>query len=247
MKKILIICCCAIFLALGACKMNKHDIADISREEWVDLGLPSGLFWCSHNLGAVSPEDYGDYYSWGETMPKSNYDWSTYRYGNSYNKLTKYCTEDKLGLDGFIDNLTVLQQVDDAAAVISGDGARIPREYEWSELLENTTHTWTTLNSINGMLFTGSNGNSIFLPAAGGIICPYYDDVYYNLNKLSGMGFEGHYWSSTLNLEDPFKNSIYGVSIYCPRENQDDSFCTMIHFDYCRSSGYSVRAVKSPH
>ena len=66
--------------------------------EYVDLGLPSGLLWATCNVGADTPEDYGDYFAWGETQPKDTYNWSTYQYCNgSYNTLTKYCNDSDYG------------------------------------------------------------------------------------------------------------------------------------------------------
>ena len=75
--------------------------------EYVDLGLPSGLLWATCNVGADSPDDYGDYFAWGETETKSDYDWDTYKWCNgSENTLTKYCTKSSYGT---VDNKTVLE------------------------------------------------------------------------------------------------------------------------------------------
>ena len=135
---------------------------------YVDLVLPSGLLWAECNLGATTPEGYGDYYAWSETSPKSTYDWSTYRYCNgTENTLTKYCNSSSYGNNGFTGALTALQAIDDAATQAFGNGARTPAKAEWEELLANTTATWTTRNGVNGHLFTAPNGNSLFLPAAG--------------------------------------------------------------------------------
>ena len=159
----------------------------------VDLGLPSGLKWASFNLGASSPEDYGDYYAWGETKPKSNYSWETYMWCNgSYVSLTKYNT---MFSHGTVDNKTVLDADDDVAHVKLGGRWRMPTDAEWAELRDNCTWTRTTLNGINGWLVTSNkNGASIFLPAAGG--------------RGGGPGFgivgaEGYYWSSSLNTGYP--------------------------------------------
>ena len=81
----------------------------------VDLGLPSGTLWADRNIGADSPEGYGDYFAWGETRPKSTYSWSTYKYcKGSYDTMTKYCTDSSRGT---VDNKTVLEAADDAAIV----------------------------------------------------------------------------------------------------------------------------------
>ena len=105
---------------------------------YVDLGLPSGLLWATCNVGAGNPEDYGDYFAWGETQPKDTYNSTSYQYSE-----------------------------DDAATANWGNGWRMPTKEEWEELYNNTTSTWTTQNGVNGRLFTANNGNSIFLPAAG--------------------------------------------------------------------------------
>ncbi|MBO7571547.1 MAG: hypothetical protein J6T48_05265 [Bacteroidales bacterium] len=162
---------------------------------YVDLGLPSGLLWAYSNIGATNPEDYGNYYAWGETEPKETYDWSTYRYCNgSDSTLTKYCNNSSYGNEGFTDTLTILEADDDAATANWGTNWRMPTLTEMTELRDNCDTTWTAMNGINGMLFTSrTNGNSIFLPAAGLYI---YD-----------AGSYGYYWSSSLYSGSP-GNSI---------------------------------------
>lgn len=161
--------------------------------EWVDLGLPSGLLWAKCNLGASSPEEYGDYYAWGETTTKEVYNWSTYKYctvdaEGELAMLTKYSIDSGHDFVGTPDNLTTLEAMDDAATQKLGSGTRMPTEAEWEELIDNTTAEWTTLNGVNGCKFTASNGNSLFLPAAG-----YRWD-----GKLDYAGENGNYWSSSL-------------------------------------------------
>ena len=162
--------------------------------EYVDLGLPSGLLWATCNVGADNPEDYGDYFAWGETQPKDTYNWSTYQYCNGgYNTLTKYCNNSSCGYNGFTDNLTTLLPEDDAATANWGSDWRMPTKEEWQELYSNTTVTWTTQNGVNGRLFTTSNGNCLFLPAAG---CRSNSSLY-------NAGSYGYYWSSSLYTGDP--------------------------------------------
>lgn len=138
---------------------------------WVDLGLPSGLLWASCNVGAEYPEQYGNYYAWGETTTKIEYNWNTYKYcymDGSNTKLTKYCNDGyNWGYNGFADNLTTLQPEDDAATANLGGGARTPYSFEWQELIDRTTQEVFTLYGIEGVKFTASNGNSIFIPGAG--------------------------------------------------------------------------------
>ena len=157
----------------------------------VDLGLPSGIKWASCNIGAEKPEDYGNYYAWGEVSPKEDYSWATYKYANgASDKLTKYCNDASYGDNGFTDNKTTLDPEDDAAHVNWGGSWRMPTDAEWAELIANCTWTWTTQNGINGYRVTSkTNSNSIFLPAAG-----YRYDTY-----LYDVGGYGYYWSSSVD------------------------------------------------
>lgn len=134
-----------------------------NRVQFVDLGLPSGILWADRNLGASSPEDFGDGYAWGEVQTKTTFTWDNYKYGKE-NELTKYCEDYEKGT---IDNLTELEQSDDAIYVNCG-GGYMPTLSQVTELIENTTQEWTTLNGVQGMRFTGQNGNSIFIPANNG-------------------------------------------------------------------------------
>ena len=174
--------------------------------QWVDLDLPSGLLWADRNLGASTPEDYGNYYAWGETQPKESYLWSTYRYCTylgSYpmealETLTKYNTNGSLGA---VDNRTFLEAIDDAATACLGDEAYTPVKEEWDELIENTTHEYVSQNGVYGIRFTGANGNSIFLPAAGLGGEDSYD-----------VGVGGYYWSESLDEKNPGMAFIFHFS-----------------------------------
>ena len=193
--------------------------------QWVDLGLPSGLLWADRNVGAQSPEDYGNYYAWGETKPKEVYDWTTYAYGNDDDALTKYCYKSDFGLNGFTDNLTTLEASDDAATVNLGGKARTPTQDEWKELINNTTSTWTTRNGVYGRLLTAPNGKSIFLPAAGGRLG----------SSLTDAGEYGYYWSSALDTDDPD-----GAWYFLFSSGYQGMFS-----GYYRDNGFSVRAVRA--
>ena len=197
--------------------------------EWVDLGLPSGLLWATCNLGANSPEEYGNYYAWGGTQPKEVYNWSTYKYCTVYGAgnletLTKYNTSSDYGTP---DNLTTLQAADDAATAALGSGARTPTKEEWQELLNNTTVKWTTVNGVNGRKFTSTaNGNTLFLPAAGG----RYG------SELRSAGSNGGYWSSSLYESNPGR--AWGFYFYSDDQGMGDG---------SRYGGLSVRPVRSAH
>ena len=155
----------AVVFAAG-CKKDNSGIMD--GHEYVDLGLPSGNLWATCNLGSYTPEGYGFYFAWGETQPKDYYDWNTYKHCHgAANMLTKYCSDSTWGYNGYTDNLHFLESDDDAAAYHLGDGWRMPKHEDWVELYHNTTWFFSSQNGVNGLLFTASNGNSIFLPAAG--------------------------------------------------------------------------------
>ncbi len=160
--------------------------------EYVDLGLPSGTLWATCNVGANAPEEYGDYFAWGETTTKSTYNWSTYQYANGTSwldpQLTKYCSHSSCGYNGFTDTLTVLLPEDDAATANWGSGWCMPTGEQWHELVWNTTNIWTKLNGVNGWLFTTVNGASLFLPATG----IRWNDV------LEDVGSYGGYWASMI-------------------------------------------------
>ena len=162
-----------------------------SYHEYVDLGLPSGTLWATMNVGANSPEEYGDYFAWGETQPKSVYNWDTYKWGSDLDELTKYCTNSYYGKNGFVDNKTELDPEDDAATANWGSEWRMPSWTQLQELYNNCTGEWTTRNGVNGCLFTSNiNGASVFLPAAG---VRWTSELYY-----AGAG--GSWWSRTLNV-----------------------------------------------
>ena len=205
------------YLLGGALPEPAHD--------YVDLGLPSGTLWATCNVGANNPEDYGDYFAWGETAPKDYYDWSTYKWCNgSGNTLTKYCTNSSYGYNGFVDNKTELDSEDDAATVNWGPSWRTPTTMQQQELYEQCTWTWTTRNGVNGYQVTDPNGTTIFLPAAG-----FYWDIF-----LYFDGMVGYYWSSTLYSGNP--SNAYSLDF-----NSSEVYWN----DYIdRSSGLAVRAVR---
>lgn len=194
---------------------------------YVDLGLPNGTLWATCNVGADIPEGYGDYFAWGETVPKSIYDWKSYKYGNFINEhyeLNKYCSDTGFGLNGFVDDLTVLEPDDDAVTVNWGAGWRMPTRGDWEELYQNTTYAITTLNGVDGCLFTAPNGNSLFLPAAG----------YWWGGEFNSAGI-GIYWSSSINVEFPYRSWGYHI-------NPDSSH---VCGSSDRNRGQTVRAVCS--
>lgn len=179
---------------------------------YIDLGLPSGLLWAKCNLGATSPEEFGSYYAWGEISDKVNYSWDTYTYYND-SVFTKYN-----GSDG----LSILETSDDAATARLGVNWRIPTKAEFDELLNNCTATFTASNGVNGYQFTGPNGNSIFLPMAGGR----------DADGLLSSGESGFYWLSSLYSDDT--DFAWGFLI-----DSESAYAT----SYYRMYGQTIRPV----
>ena len=222
MKALKFICATSLCVALGMCIVScgddneeiepssdmDKDIAGTEDEhEYVDLGL--SVKWATCNVGASSPEEYGDYYAWGETETKDIYDWSTYKWCNgSYNTLTKYCTDRFYSTE---DNKRNLESFDDVAHVKWGGNWRIPTIQEINELINNCTWTWTTLNGKKGYKVTSKNNdNFIFLPATG---CR-------GDSSLGSAGSGGYYWSSSLDTSGPYSAwSVYFDSSDVYRNN----------------------------
>ena len=171
--------------------------------EAVDLGI--SVKWASFNLGATKPEEFGDFYSWGETESYYNpnpfawksglemgYGWEAYKwYPTSSTSFPPRMT--KYGEDG----KTILDAEDDAAAANLGGKWRMPTEAEVAELIDKCTREWTSVNGVKGSKFTGPNGNSIFLPAGG----------HYNGTNLTKLGKLGQYWSSSRASDDTTRAS----------------------------------------
>ena len=216
-------------------------VIDYNGHAYVDLGLPSGLKWATCNVGATKPEEYGNYYAWGEVEPKEVYDWSTYKFMdsniNDWNGVNKYTVADSQNEYGDVvwydnsgnfigDNKTVLEKEDDAATVNMGGSWRMPTKAEQDELRTECTWTWTSNyngTGVAGRIVTSKiNGNSIFLPAAGG----RYD------SDLSNAGSSGGYWSSSLYTVTSY------YAYYLSFDSDDVNW-----YDSDRYYGRSVRGV----
>lgn len=155
--------------------------------EWVDLGLPSGTLWATCNIGASSPENYGDYFAWGEIMSKKEYSSENYiHFNGTIDYIIKYCDDKGYGK---VDNKSSLELEDDAAYMNWGNKWRIPTYKEQNELCTECNWTWITQNGINGYKITSKiNSKSIFLPAAGRKHYLIYENA----------GSNGFYWTSSL-------------------------------------------------
>ena len=181
----------------------------------IDLGLPSGTKWACCNVGATTPEDYGNYYAWGETQPKSFYSENTYQYYNgnlSYPDSYTIIVSDIAGTEY------------DTATANWGAPWRMPTKAQCEELFSNCTSEWTTQNGVNGRKFTGYNGATIFLPAAG---------IRWN-GQLSDKGSSGIYWTS-MNNESSRASASYFVF--------DSGEVEVFKYGGSRCYGLSVRPV----
>lgn len=198
--------------------------------EYVDLGLPSGLKWAKCNLGAPKPSEPGDHYAWGETDPKAEYTWATYKWMQAGQSEAKYITKYTIA-DGetggiwydssgaFIgDNKTALVAADDAATAKLGSPWRMPTIDEFQELIDKCTWTWTTQDGVNGYQVDGPNGNAIFLPAGYLVIGSYR---------------AGYYWSSSLSTTE--SDCAYSLDL-----NSDRYFIARTY----RYFGCTVRPVR---
>lgn len=172
---------------------------------YVNLGLPSGLLWASANVGSEKPAAPGKYISWGETKPKTEY-WTDKWYNDDLG-VTKYCTNES---DGEVDNLTRLEQADDAASANMGGKWRMPTAEEFEELLENCSYIETTLDGYEVIVFESKiNDNRLVFPITH---IKEYDDI----------NMEGYVscWSSDVDLTENFNAQIllcgydeYGMDI----------------------------------
>lgn len=180
---------------------------DDNDELFVDLGLPSGTLWCKYNLG-VNPKHlnnyenwYGNFYAWGETKPKDDYSWRTYRFG-SPEYIRKYNNRD---------NVTKILYEDDAA-YITLKNSKIPSEEHFKELISYTTKKFVIdykgIPKLNGIIFFGMNKQELFIPAAGS---------FYNSNNV-GINEYGSLWTSDIDY-------IHNMNAYVFRFNNSLNMC----------------------
>lgn len=183
-------------------------------EDYVDLGLPSGTLWATRNIGASKPEEYGDYFAWGEIQGyndgKSEFSDSTYKYFvekdhfySSYN---------------YLDDKDELDAEDDAATAKLGAEWQIPSTAQMRELIDSryTTQEWTAINGVYGLMITSdTNGNSIFLPAAG---IRRGTELYYTDSYES----EGYYWSRRCWCQIAYDLEISSEHCYVTKDSRDD-------------------------
>ena len=191
----------------------------------VDMGLPSGTLWCDRNVGAKFPEDYGAFFSWGNTDPhypnRDNMDWGDDDDGfdysfdsDTYEKTAGY------KLEGNID------MAHDAARVNMGEPWQMPTEEQIKELFDNCDWVRKTINGINGYLVTSKiNGNVIFFPASG-----------YGVGTTwNNRGAYGYYWSSSWNSARSARRLVFRSDGVTPQDAND------------RYVGFAVRPVQLSH
>lgn len=206
----------------------------VESRDYVDLDLPSGTLWATCNLGATRPEEYKDlYYAWGETSthPDKLYRWAEYKYCNGENNtITKYCSDSSYGLNGFTDERTELEAVDDVATAKWGKDWEMPTKEQIMELVLECNWTWTTLNGVEGYKVSSKKSDrSIFLPACGSRWSNWLEGP-----EVSGF-HGGNYWSKTLDTNSPC-NAWY-LKIYKDRGGESSN--------QSRHYGMQIRPVRA--
>ena len=163
--------------ALRRSNTSEERREDKDNTKYIDLGLPSGTLWADRNIGATEPEEYGDFYAWGETEPKKEYTWNTYKWD-------VYCTKYNKK-----DGKTVLEPEDDVVYLKTKGEAHIPTIEQIYELSNNTTSKLKKINGVEGRLYKSNiNGNTIFIPFAGNC----------DVSSITGINRFSRYWSSSL-------------------------------------------------
>ncbi|MCM8872755.1 MAG: hypothetical protein NDJ65_05690 [Paludibacteraceae bacterium] len=264
MKKIIYLLVSLLFVTLVACEDKESSSSNggfpvytsgtENGHDYVDLGLPSGTLWATCNVGAAAPQDYGNYYAWGETTTKDSYEWGNYKFGsrNDGNTLlTKYCFDSEYGKDGFCDNKTVLDLEDDAANVNWGGRWTMPTKAQQDELRAHCYWVWTenyNNSKVAGFIvykakasrdkgiYNGQTPSAsysledahIFLPAAG----------VHSGHDFYMRGTYGLYSSSSL-LTEYYSNIAWYMAFYQVYVGYE------IAIGGFRSDGQSVRAVIS--
>ena len=198
--------------------------------QMIDLGLPSGKKWASFNIGANRPADMGLYFAWGETQSKTNFNWRNYVYGggDSWTYITKYTYADNQtsgiwysGSEFIGDGIKQLEASDDAAAVLWGNGWRMPTQDDWQELFDNCIWEWVSQLGISGVQVS-NNGNNIFIPAWG----------YKSEDSYNNFALNGHYYTSTIGSCVDYSTSVYF-----------DSSMHNFQTGYARFQGFPIRPV----
>lgn len=189
---------------------------DATTPEYVDLGLPSGNLWATHNIGASAPEESGTYLAWGAGEFMSSTSLSDYPGFVIYSPVGSY--KSYKGISKY-----------DSALKILGSHWRTPSQDDWEDLINNSDCEWTTRNGVNGLLVTGPNKKTVFLPAVG---CYSYDDGY------EDKGTTGYYWSANFKARRDYTQSVGAAFAF-----ESDLANTMNLYDMSYWYGFSVRAI----
>lgn len=202
-----------IFIIISILVSSTHSWAQ--RMKAVDLGLPSGTLWANMNVGANAPEEYGDYFAWGEVTPKRYYGQKTaYKHfdAKAYIKYNYIPFKNSV-----CDYMPVLEDEDDAAIQNSSSAWRMPKAEEFAELLDTNICTFTPCERerqgirIRGFIVRNKNigvGDSLFLPCAG-------NKDFVNYRFFAGT--EGYYWSSTLVEQKLMSMPLESIPKNAPR------------------------------
>lgn len=198
--------------------------------ETVDMGF--GPKWRGWNVGASKPEEFGDYFAWGETYTKDEYSWETYKFRRSYNTMTKYVSNPKEGYPAdFSDGKVDLESIDDAATQNLGSSWRMPTYQEMIALMNNVDLKWTRYKDVYGIVMTskieGFSNAVLFFPAGG-----------YRYGSGSGavkVGVYGSYWTASVNV-----NSAKQAGSLVLQKNVRDCNVGLAAYRY---EGYNVRPV----
>ena len=207
------------FVMCGMGSQAQTISGNVASHDYVDLGLPSGTKWATYNVGATTPTQFGDRFAWGETQPKEEYSWDTYKWckykeqdmDNNPTDFTKYVLDKYRGK---LDKKERLDAADDAATSNWGSAWRMPTKEEGDELLAGCTWEWT--DNFNGTGVAGrigtskSNSNTIFLPAAGALLKEIFDD--------ESREIKSGYWTSSI-IDDMLAAYIFfdDEDFYSPR------------------------------
>lgn len=222
-----------------------HLCPDSNHPHAIDLGLPSGTKWACCNVGANAPEAYGGYYAWGETSEKDSYSINNYRhcYFREYWNGYYWLEPDFWACESLGEDIAGNSQYDVAFATMGKDWS-MPNVSQFTELDFECTHEWVQINGINGLVFTGKNGSSIFLPATGKKYSP--------VSSYSALEIEkcGYYWTSTLGKEHLIVNGISAdTEAYHLRFNSSELGLQYTYNgnwnyrNYTRATGCAVRAI----
>ena len=205
--KLSILICMLILIASCEQKVQLPSSGTHNGHEYVDLGL--SVQWATYNVGANAPTEYGDYFAWGETETKKAFSEETYTFILSPDALTR----------GY-----------DAATANWGEGWRMPTQKEADELWSGCISVRKKINGVAGLLVTGPNGNSIFLPANG-----QKDD-----DDIEGAKTEGYYWTTEIGYW--FDNVAYCISFV----NYSDGVTSFSCSENFRELGMGIRPVYDP-